>query len=69
MGYLDKRLDGFHQINDDKFPPETLVIFLIDNVNLFRGKARHLFTDLPIQKHYKDITKTLQDITRHYKLT
>ena len=24
----------------------------------------YLFTDLPIQKHYKDITKTLQ---RHYK--
>ena len=41
MGYLDKRLDGFQQINDDKFPPETLVILHIDNVNLYRGKARH----------------------------
>ena len=34
-------LDGFLQIIDDKFPPETPVIFLIDNVNLYRGKVRH----------------------------
>ena len=39
MGYWDKRLDGFQQIIDDKFPPETPVIFLIDNVNLYREKA------------------------------
>ena len=33
----------------------------------------YLFTDLPIQKHYKDITRTLQrhykTLQRHYKLT
>ena len=47
MGYLDKRLDGFQQIIDDKFPPETPVIFLIDNVNLYQGKVRH---DLLLKK-------------------
>lgn len=34
-------MDGFQQLIDDKFPQETAVIFLIDNVNFYRGKARH----------------------------
>ena len=41
MGYLDKRLDGFQELIDDKFPQESPVIFLIDNINMYRGKARH----------------------------
>jgi hypothetical protein len=41
MGYLDKWLDGFQQLIDDKFTAETPVIFLMDNINMYRGKARH----------------------------
>jgi hypothetical protein len=40
MGYLDKRLEKSQHLINDKFPTETSVIMLIDNINLYRGR-RH----------------------------
>ena len=41
MNYLDKRLDNFQEIIDQKFPPKTPVILLMDNIDLYRGRHRH----------------------------
>ena len=41
MGYLDKRLEKSQHLINDKFPTETSVIMLIDNINLYRGRRRH----------------------------
>ena len=40
MNYLDKRLDNFQRLIDEKFPSKALVIMLIDNVNMYRGTRR-----------------------------
>ena len=41
MGYLDKRLDNFQSIINEKFPEESPVFLLIDNNNMYRGRRRH----------------------------
>ena len=41
MKHLDERLNNFQTIIDEKFPKETPVILLMDNINMYKGKKRH----------------------------
>lgn len=41
MKHLDGCLDNFQTIIDEKFPKTKPVIFLMDNINMYKGKKRH----------------------------